>query len=602
MKLPNPYAFNAIALLLFGSVAASTQAAPPVPITPQIQQQINNAQRQSEPSGLLMRETSKSPVIPQKESEAIIENATEQQRPPMQPQNDLRVTVQYFSFSGNSHFSNNELQALLTKYKGHPIGFNDLQAAANEITEFYRQAGYLIAHAYLPAQSIKNGIVEIVVLEGRLDGSHLDGNHIEFIGDTRINKSTLQRFLNTHKEGETITDADLSRLSLMINDLPGIESKAVLAPGTKTGTSALSLKVKEAPLLSGYVSADNHGLYSTGYYRFDTGININDPFGLGDQLSLRAQSTETGNSVAGWADYNVPINGYGTRLGLNFSELHYELGRSFKPLEADGIARTVGASLIHPLYLSREARLTGVGHYEHRWLQDNINLVDTHNDRELNVMSFSLAGSLYDKLLPAGGLTQAFLNVSAGEVYFTNQVAALLDNTSGLNSNGGYHKFNWQLNRTQNIWGDPSVGDISLYANFNGQVASKNLDSSEQISLGGPNAIRAYPVGEGSADEGWIFNGEARYNLPSFSAVPGQIQFISFIDTGFSRINANPLAGQLFNSRNLTGYGFGINWLGVAGFNLRTSLAWRDVSAQPTSDPSINKNAPQGYFQLTKTF
>ncbi len=453
MKLPNPHTLNAIALLLFGSLAAPTLAAPPVTITPQIQQQIQQLQDQ-QGSGLLMRETRKPPEIPKKQSEANIENDT-QERPPMQPQNDLRVTVQYFSFSGNSHFSNNELQALLTKYKGHPIGFDDLQAAANVITEFYRQAGYLIAHAYLPAQSIKNGIVEIVILEGRLDGSHLDGNHIEFIGDTRINKSTLQRFLNTHKEGETITDADLSRLSLMINDLPGIESKAVLAPGTKTGTSALSLKVKEAPLLSGYVSADNHGLYSTGYYRFDTGININDPFGLGDQLSLRAQSTETGNSVAGWADYNVPINGYGTRLGLNFSELHYELGRSFKPLEADGIARTVGASLIHPLYLSREARLTGVGHYEHRWLQDNIGFpgyFNPHNDRELNVMSFSLAGSLYDKILPAGGLTQAFLNVSAGEVYFTNPAAFANDSTGltdnqafGVNTSGGYHKFNWHF-------------------------------------------------------------------------------------------------------------------------------------------------------------
>ena len=61
------------------------------------------------------------------------------------------------------------------------------------------------------------------------------------------------------------------------------------------------------------------------------------------------------------------------------------------------------------------------------------------------------------------------------------------------------------------------------------------------MSLGGPNAIRAYPVGEGSGDEGWIFNGEARYNLPSFSTVPGQVQFISFVDTGYSRINAVPL-------------------------------------------------------------
>lgn len=191
--------------------------------------------------------------------------------------------------------------------------------------------------------------------------------------------------------------------------------------------------------------------------------------------------------------------------------------------------------MIHPLFLSREARLTGVAHYEHRWLQDNINLVDIHNDREINAMSFSLAGSLYDKILPSGGLTQAFLNVSAGEVYFTNQAAAFADTASGLNSSGGYHKFNWQLNRTENIWGDSKWGDVSLYANFNGQVASKNLDSSEQMSLGGPNAIRAYPVGEGSGDEGWIFNGEARYNLPSFSLVPGQIQFITFVDTGYSR-------------------------------------------------------------------
>jgi hemolysin activation/secretion protein len=581
MNLPKKYAPNAIALLLFTSLVSSVNAEPPP---------IPN-------SGLLMRESREMPEIPKQKPEANIETP-DTQRPPMLPQSDLQVTVQYFSFSGNSQFSNNELQALLTKYKGHPVSFEELQAAANVITDYYRNAGYLIAHAYLPAQSIKHGIVEIVILEGHLDGSHLDGNAIELMGATRINKSVLQRFLNTSKKGDVVSDADLSHLSLLINDLPGIDSKLVLSPGSKTGTTALSLKAKEGPLISGYVSSDNYGLYSTGYYRFDGGININDPFGLGDQLSLRTQTTETGGSVAGWADYNVPINGYGTRLGINFSQLNYSLGRSFKPLDADGLARTVGASLIHPLFLSREARLTGIGHYEHRWMQDNTNSVDFHNDRELNVMSFSFSGSLYDKLLPAGGLTQAFLSVSAGEVYFTNQIAADADSISGLNSNGGYHKLDWQINRTQNIWGDAKWGDISLYANFSGQVASKNLDSSEQISLGGPNAIRAYPVGEGSADEGWLFNGEARYSLPAFSAVPGQLQLIGFIDTGYSRINANPLPG--IGSRHLTGYGFGINWLGAAGFNLRTSLAWRDVNTQPQSDP--NQSEPQGYFQLTKTF
>jgi hemolysin activation/secretion protein len=595
MKPFTPYALNTIALLLLSSVVPVANAAPPTPT-------IDSNVLQNGGAGLLMRETKEPPKIPQKKSEAVIEDTTQQQRPPMQPQNNLRVTVQYFAFRGNSQISNAELEPLLAKYKGHPISFDELQAAAEEITKYYRQAGYLIAHAYLPAQSIKNGIVEIEILEGHLDGSHLEGNSIEMIGNTRINKNVLQKFINTTNANSLVTDKDLSHLSLLINDLPGIESKAVLSPGKKTGTSALSVKVKEAPLVNSYLSSDNYGLYSTGFYRFDGGVNIFDPFGFGDQLSLRAQTTDSGGSVAGWLDYNLPINGYGTRLGVNFSELHYSLGRVFTPLEAEGLARTAGASLTHPLYLSRDARLTGIAHYEHRWLHDDINFPNYPNPRDhrqINVMSFAFAGSLYDKLIPAGGLTQAYINVSAGEVYFTNQNAGNLNQASGLDTSGGYHKFNWQLNRTQNVWGG-DWGDISLYSNFNGQVASKNLDSSEQISLGGPNAIRAYPVGEGSADEGWIFNGEARYGLPTFESVPGHIQFISFIDTGYSRINAKPLIGQINNSYNLTGYGFGINWLGAMGFNLRTSLAWRDVNTTPQSNP--NQGRPQAYFQLTKSF
>jgi hemolysin activation/secretion protein len=302
------YLLNAIVLLIVAGLPLPAEAVD-VPQPPN--------------AGLLMRESRPIPAPPKPEAEVDIENTQQQQRPPMAPQNDLKVTVQYFSFHGNSQFSNNELQALLTKYKGHPIGFNDLQAAAAIITDYYRKAGFFVAHAYLPAQAIKNGIVEIVILEGHLDGSHLDGNQINLIGDTRIKKSVIQRFLNTHKNGELVEDADISRLSLLINDLPGIESKAVISPGSKTGTTALSLKVKEGPLINGYVTSDNQGLYSTGYYRFDSGINIVDPLGIGDQLFLRAQTTETGGSVAGWASYDAPINGYGTRLGVNFSELHY---------------------------------------------------------------------------------------------------------------------------------------------------------------------------------------------------------------------------------------------------------------------------------------
>lgn len=544
-------------------------------------------------AGLLMRENRNAPLQPKQQSKPDVETPA-QAKPQMQPQTDLRVSVKNFLFSGNTQFSSAELETLLSSYTGHEIGFNDLQAAVEVITKHYRDAGFFLASAYLPQQSIKQGQVEIAILEGQLDNKHLTSDTIQAIGELRLNKSVLQRFLDTHAEGEIVTEEAMNRLSLLINDLPGIDSKVVLAPGSKTGTSSLSLKVREEPLVNGYLSADNQGLYSTGYYRFNVGVTLNDLTGYGDQLNLRAQSTETGGTVSGWADYSVPINGYGTRFAVNISELHYSLGRSFKPLAAEGIARTVGASLIHPLWLSRNGRLTGIARYEHRWMEDKVsNLTDT--DRELNVMSFSFSGNLYDQLFNLSGMTQAYINVSAGEVSFNNKTAFNTDQQlGGLDSNGGYHKFNWQLSRTQNI-----IEDFSLFANFQGQVGSKNLDTSEQISLGGPNAIRAYPVGEGSADEGWLFNGEARYHIPNIPNVPGYLQLIGFIDTGFSRINANPLLNQGQNSRHLSGYGFGINWLEVAGFNLRTSVAWRDTKKQPTSDATAS--GPMMYFQLSKS-
>lgn len=554
---------------------------------------IANTQSVVPNAGLIMRESTKMPSMEQRSTETEIQQPALKQ--PMTGSSDLRVSVRSFKFSGNSQFPSNRLLSLLTSYTNRELSFAELQQAAAVITDHYRNAGFMVAYAYLPEQTLDQGEVELAIFEGRLDGQHLTGQGIMLFEDSRIRKGVLQNFLDTVPAGSLITEDDMNHLSLALNRLPGINAKVVLAPGKETGSSSLAVKIKEAPLVTGYAATDNYGLYATGYYRFHGGVSINDPLGFGDQLNLRAQTTETGDAVAGWADYNAAINGYGTRLGFNFAELHYTLGRSFSQLQANGLARSVGVTLSHPMVLKSKAQLTGFTHYEHRWMQDNVDLVGSQNDRELNVVSFSFAGTANDAWLVEPGVTQALINVSAGEVNFPNPQAYAADQSSGLKSSGGYHKFNWLLNRTQTVW-----GPVSAYANFQGQIASQNLDSSEQISLGGPYGIRAYPVGEGSADEGWQFNFETRYQLPKFSELPGYFQLIGFIDTGYYRINADPLVGETRNSRQITGYGFGINWLEISGFSVRTSLAWRENSRQPSADP--NASGPMGYFQLAKQF
>ena len=131
-----------------------------------------------------------------------------------------------------------------------------------------------------------------------------------------------------------------------------------------------------------------------------------------------------------------------------------------------------------------------------------------------------------------------------------------------------------------------SVTDtISLYAGINGQVASKNLDVSEKMELGGINGVRAYPEGEAYADQGYLLTLEARMLLPKFSEqIPGQVQLVGFVDTGSVTLNKNPWApGD--NRRTLSGAGIGLNWTAYNNFVVKASYARKLGSGTATSAP-----------------
>ncbi len=129
---------------------------------------------------------------------------------------------------------------------------------------------------------------------------------------------------------------------------------------------------------------------------------------------------------------------------------------------------------------------------------------------------------------------------------------------------------------------------MSLYVSINGQFASKNLDNSEKMGLGGANAVRSYPEGEAYGDQGYVLNVEARRALPKWAdSMPGQIQLIGFIDTGTVVLNKNQwVAGQ--NRRTLSGAGIGINWASNNDFAVKAYVAHKLGSEVATSAPDSN--------------
>ena len=124
-----------------------------------------------------------------------------------------------------------------------------------------------------------------------------------------------------------------------------------------------------------------------------------------------------------------------------------------------------------------------------------------------------------------------------------------------------------------------------------GQLASRNLDSSEDIYLGGPNAIRAYPQGEASGDQGYVATAELRYK----TGVPGLV-LSTYFDTGRVQLSKDGSSG----SEILKGYGFAISYTRPDDWFVRFDYARRIGGDDNMSTAAQDKG--RMWFLLGKVF
>ncbi|MGQ8708706.1 POTRA domain-containing protein [Serratia sp. TSA_198.1] len=114
---------------------------------------------------------------------------------------------------------------LLKKLKGFSekkLALKDLQNAAQIITHYYQEKGYVLAKAYLPKQDVTGGWVRITIAEGNFGQLRLN-NH------TRVISKLLQKSVAGMKNGQVISDTVLERDVLPLSDIPGIEVNIVAA-------------------------------------------------------------------------------------------------------------------------------------------------------------------------------------------------------------------------------------------------------------------------------------------------------------------------------------------------------------------------------------
>lgn len=471
----------------------------------------------------------------------------EGQRPALAAPDNVSFPVSGFRITRNTVFPQEELQALLKNFVGRELSLADLQRASDVITAYYRERGYFVARAYVPAQDIRDGIVEIMVLEGKLDGVSLKP-----ATELRLQPDKVERTLRAAlSPEEVIREVDLERGLLLLNDLPGLTARSVISPGTTLGTSTITAEVSEGPLVTGSLDFDTHGNKYSGYYQGGATLNLNDPSGHGDFFTARFAATS--GTFYGRLAYQIPLGHTGLRLAGVYSETRYELCCDFDALDAEGDAQTATLVLQYPFVRGRDFSLYGSLAYDARNYFDET-IAGTTDDKKTRLVTLGLNGDSRD-VVGGGGLNNFWLAAVSGRLDLGDWAPYKAADAASARSQGSYSKFSWSLSRLQSIG-----ASTSLYAGLAGQFASKNLDSSEKFVLGGANGLRGYPTGEAVGDEGLLVNMELRHNFLD------SLQLTGFVEHGEIRLHKNPWTGwqgantRISNRYGLSDYGVAMNW------------------------------------------
>jgi hemolysin activation/secretion protein len=463
------------------------------------------------------------------------------------------VLVRGFQITGNTVFSAAELQAELTPWFGKRQTLAQLYEAADKLTEFYHRHGYGLAYVSLPAQTLSNGTVRLQVVEGRIGNIAIQGN------DRTSNDTLIKRVGNIHT-GDVYSDAAMERAALLLNDLPGVQARAVLSPGQQFGTSDVLFKVQETPY-SGDVSVDNYGRSVIGRWRLNADVSVNSLTGHGDQLTA-AVTHSAGNLLNfGKLGYSVPVGPAGGTLTAGWNRAVYRVGGSlFGPLDISG--STQNGSLNY-LYAQERTQ-----HESFYW-----GLGATHNTSDTNTSGTRVVTTNINLLQFTTFYTRSHADFS----YYT-----LAGNlwTNGKRNDG-------TKNSAERLRLQFDASDVKPFANLWRFIVSGSLAYSpdplvdtDKFSLGGPDNIRGFLPAEQRGDRG-VFGSMELQRMFAVGGLPMALG--GFVDTG--KVWNLAYLTVPANSRGLTSVG--AEWLAgpaSGSWNLRLQLAWAVGGYRPSDD------------------
>jgi len=498
-----------------------------------------------------------------------------------------KVLIRKITVEGVILLPEKDIEKITSRYEGKELSLKGMQKIADLITDEYRKKGYATSRAYLPPQTIRDGILIIRVVEGTLGKLDIRGNRY-------FTTPLLEKKIGL-KPAQPFDFVELQNSLTRINEHPDRDVKATLVPGKEPGTTDVILEVDDVyPFHIGF-EYDNFGSRYIEKDRFSFIIRDNNFLGLDDMLYLEFQRSQSQYYKLAMLRYILPLNNT-TEAGLYFIHDKLKLGREFDILQAEG--KSVIGGLFFSKVLVNEQDLDIILNlgYDYKDIKNYLLGMESSEDR-LRIVKAGLEIDVSDKR----GRTLITPEFDAGIPRMFGGLASKESTESSRQGAGGkFYISKLNLFRLQ-----PGPFSSSILWKNQLQFTNYKLVASEQFQIGGPYTVRGYPPVEFTGDRGvytsfeWSF---PPYGISKNIKVPFTDDFfydafrtVLFYDWGTARLNGDAMAGQP-KHRTLKGCGFGFRLTLTNNLTARIEIGY-PLSGKPSDGDNVHQ-----WIEFTKMF
>jgi len=477
---------------------------------------------------------------------------------------------------------------------GQPLTLGGLNQMVRDAVVAYRKSDLPVVDVLVPEQEITSGVLQLVVIEGRLGDVLVEGAG-------KLEGRALASQIRTER-GEVIRESDLTEDLNWINKHPTRDVDLIFSPGNNYGETDVILRTDEYRALSAYIAYENSGTAALGESRAIFGASMTGPLftGLDSILSYQfttsfdsSESDITGHSGV-FSSY-LPWRHQVTLLGA------YVTSEAAIPGVGGNIVATSGG--VNKQLSGRYAiPLPNIGRMAHEF-EFGMDFKSSNSDfafggaqvfdTTAEIVQYSLGYNIIAPDALGRWTVDAEVVSSPGDSTSMNRDLAFGAQRTGATANYTYGRV--LIERDQQL-----DSGWSVLGRIQGQASNRNLLASESLGAGGFDSVRGFEQRVQRGDSGVVGTVELRTptfypsTFTGFNSVQDGAIGLLFYDAA-SLSAKDPLVGQ--SDVALGSIGAGLRYQRENWFTLRV-----DYGFQVTEDGFDDGNQGRWHVGARATF